>query len=322
MFKAVASYQSGFNSDSISDIFVHQNLATFSSTVPDIKLLSFPDLKFLGTLKGHSKFTTKMNFFNDGKLLMSCSEDGTSIIWDLTSMKIVSTLNAGIGELSSMDLIENKFALGGETDIIVGDLRKFTQPTHRIKDMHCDIVRQVNFIGNNLISASDDGCINQYDLSTTNEDDLLIDVLNIGNGIRKFGFCNDSIVHVLTQTHSLSLWNIKNNKEIISIDRNQLSCDYLFYSDFSMNQINLYGGFESGDFFLISLNEELKQKDSIKFMNGHSDYVECAWTNSNVFLSGADDGKLILWKQTKGDIQKESNLKEMKMKDISKFRPY
>ena len=51
-----------------------------------------------------------------------------------------------------------------------------------------------------------------------------------------------------------------------------------------------------------------------------SQKVGCVWTNSNVFLSGADDGKLILWgsKQQQNDLK----LKEVKMKEISKFKPY
>ena len=120
MYKPVAFFQSGFDSEAIYEIFVHNNMTTFAGSVPDIKILSFPDLKFLGTLKGHTKFTTKMKFFNDGKSLISCSEDGTAKIWDLTSMKLVASMTAGLGELSSLDIIDNSFALGGEQDIIVG----------------------------------------------------------------------------------------------------------------------------------------------------------------------------------------------------------
>jgi WD40 repeat protein len=119
MFKPSNTYQISFASDSIFETYVHDKLVTFSSSVPDIKILSFPDLKFLGTLKGHTKFTTDMKFSKDGKLLMSTSEDGTIKIWDLVSMKNVASMNAGIGEVFCVEIFDNLLSSGGEQDIIL-----------------------------------------------------------------------------------------------------------------------------------------------------------------------------------------------------------
>jgi hypothetical protein len=48
--------------------------------------------------------------------------------------------------------------------------------------------------------------------------------------------------------------------------------------------------------------------------------VTCVWTDSNVVLSGGDDGKLLLWSQKEQG--KDSSLKEMKSKEKTKFTPY
>jgi hypothetical protein len=48
--------------------------------------------------------------------------------------------------------------------------------------------------------------------------------------------------------------------------------------------------------------------------------VTCVWTDSNVVLSGGDDGKLLLWSQNEQG--KDSSLKEMKSKEKTKFSPY
>jgi hypothetical protein len=114
----------------------------------------------------------------------------------------------------------------------------------RIKDMHIDIVRQLKSTQQNILfSGSDDGCLNKYDL-TLPADDMLVEVLNVNNGIKKFNFVNENILHIMSHTHTASIWDVSKSIELSSIDRTDLSWDYLIDATFSNGSWNFFGGLQ------------------------------------------------------------------------------
>lgn len=77
----------------IYDIYVKNNIVTYASSSPDIKLLTLPTLNYKSTLKGHRGSVRQMCFSQDGQFVVSVSEDETVRLWDLRTNQNIATRN-------------------------------------------------------------------------------------------------------------------------------------------------------------------------------------------------------------------------------------
>jgi WD40 repeat protein len=291
-FSGAGLYQ--VKNESFYDIYVHGNILTYTSSSNDIEIISLPELKRIGVLKGHTDATKSIKFSEDGKSLLSCSNDGTVRLWDLQSMKQISSIKVSNEELFSLDSHNNYFAVSSESEIILGEIGKQLKIKKKLAEYHTDYICQVKFYGKFLLSGSDDGCVNMFDLTIDNDDDILIEVLNTEDGILKFGFLKNKYLYVLTHTHTLTIYDWQNNKKLLSVDRTAFKADYFVDVNFSGNNALLFTGTFDGNVCAYKLDDKL-QGECIAVLKGHEGHVKCAWTNGKCIITGGDEGKLILW---------------------------
>lgn len=184
-------------------------------------------------------------------------------------------------------------------NLIIRDFRKNLSVVKKIQDVHTDSISQIKFYGNILLSGSDDGCINKYNLGAKEDDDLLEEVLNTEDAVKKFGFFEKTkFVYTLSYTHTLSIWDWTTNKKLISVDRENFKSDVFIDVHFSSSNAFLFTGQFSGEFDLYKLNDSLKG-EKISNFKGHQGPVSSVWTNEKVILSGGEDGYLLLWETIK-----------------------
>lgn len=118
MFKSRQVYKA--KDDSLYGIHVFQNICGLSGSSKDIDIISLSELKLVGKLKGHSNFVKNLRFSDDGKNLLSCSDDGTVKLWDLASMKQIASQKISKEECFGLDFSSNFYGVSTESEIILG----------------------------------------------------------------------------------------------------------------------------------------------------------------------------------------------------------
>jgi uncharacterized protein YpmS len=72
-YEVITSYYHDLEKkDYIYKILIDNETLTYTSNSNQIKILSFPDLKFMGYLKGHTDEVTNIKFLNTNTLASLC----------------------------------------------------------------------------------------------------------------------------------------------------------------------------------------------------------------------------------------------------------
>lgn len=135
-----------------------------------IKLWDASNGTCLKTLTGHTTGVQCLNYFPDGKKLLSSSSDGTTRVWDC---------NSGANEVTLGNHADKCFfammnqdgrvvaSVGSDKLINIWDLRNTSKPAFT-NDESTDVIMSCDFSadGKYLLSSTMGGVINALDLST------------------------------------------------------------------------------------------------------------------------------------------------------------
>jgi WD40 repeat protein len=80
-----------------------------------IELLSFPDLRSVGTLSGYSSRVQSISFSSDGRMLSAASWGDSVKVWDVKSREVLMTLRGQFTQTFSVDFSPDgkRLAVGG-----------------------------------------------------------------------------------------------------------------------------------------------------------------------------------------------------------------
>lgn len=226
-------------------------------------------------------------------------------------------MGASADELLGLDVLDNRIAISGGTDFIVGDLRAHhvSRETYRhFSEFHTDRITQTMLYDRFVLTGGDDGCINVFDLSNvfgatspgvTEEDlldDALVQVFNAVDGVEEFGLFGDVAtqgqlyVYSNSQTHDLKLWSVKTGNEMCSsLNRRALmQADYLISTRYYQHNDTLctFAGTNNGEVLVCKVGivdskstfEPLLELNtqSDQYRKVHNGVVRSIWTSENV----------------------------------------
>ena len=135
-----------------------------------IKLWNAQTGQCLKTMEGHENGVWCLNYFPDGKKLLSASSDGTSRIWDINSGKLTGTLGGHTGRVFyAMPNADGTMttSVGSDRIINVWDMRNASKPLVQNKDS-TDVIMSCDFSsdGKHVISGTMGGVINGLSLES------------------------------------------------------------------------------------------------------------------------------------------------------------
>ncbi|XP_068150301.1 GATOR2 complex protein Wdr59 [Drosophila tropicalis] len=187
------------------------------------------------SLRGHTRTVTDIDWHGkDANLLVSCSIDTFSHIWDLREpRKPVVSLNAvcmsGATQVGFNRVSGNLLAAAHDGDLRIWDIRKGSCPTHYIT-AHLNRVHGINWSHRRetcLATASQDGTVKYFDVCNPRRAEKIITTLSpvwrarytpIGNGLVSI-----VVPHLGRGQNSLLLWS--NSKQTDPI------CSFVGHTD-------------------------------------------------------------------------------------------
>jgi len=244
-------------------------------------------------------------------------ETGRVVLYNYESDEVVGELNTPSSSSSSDEPVLFCVASNGtwiaagarEGEVYIWDIQ--TGKPFMVFDMHTDDVTSLQFHPGNpeiLFTASEDGLINQHNITTDDPEETLETAFNIEQPISRFGFFGPEgeFLYVLSNVETLSLWTIEDGERIsdFSNARADLSkaidapVDYLVDCVFepSSNRLFLVGGQNNGVMVLFHVNaDELQPVRGLA--NGHRGKVRdfsAIWSDG-FFLSAGEDSRLSAW---------------------------
>ena len=121
-------------------------------------------------MSGHSNGVWCLNYFQDGKRLLSASSDGTSMIWDINSGKATAQFGGHTGRVfHSQSNAEGSLVVSAGSDKIINvwDLRNVSRPALQNKQSE-DVVMSCDFTadGKYVLSGTMSGVINGLNLQS------------------------------------------------------------------------------------------------------------------------------------------------------------
>lgn len=172
-------------------------------------------------LTAHDADVGKIAFARDGKHLISSSEDGTIILWDVRTQKIVKRLKAGV-DIFAVSPQGNMLVASDEKQIYFLDL---TTNKKEILTMYPsveeDFIEDMKFNADGTLLATlthgvKGNKLEFWDMGTRSLKNVLTD-LRVGQIVNFFFVPNTSIVVIVGGTGVL-FWDIDGNKQLFKYD--------------------------------------------------------------------------------------------------------
>ncbi len=218
-------------------------------------------------------------------------------------------------------------------------------------DSHSDDITTTKFHPtdpNKLATGGTDSQINLFDIDKESEDEALATTLNAESQISSLEWCKDSpsaddynCLSVLTTNEDAFLWNFVNDSSpsktysrediTVAIKRYSTEWTYLASSHFSAKSKKLFvlagsSYTKSPCLRLLSVNKKkhLKPMSNLPLMNkAHKGKVRCSTmidkeSDEAVFVTGAEDGLVCLWKPGSGSSLTADSKSEHKAKTEKK----
>lgn len=264
--------------------------------------------------KAHEASINDMKVIEEN-LVTTCSTDGIKI-WDIRVGSCQNTLGNGKSNFLSLASQGHLLAggtelLGADAEVHVWDLRSPEQVVRSFVDSHHDDVTALEFhptMTNYLMSGSTDGYVNIYDMSKSDEDDALHQVINFGS-VHSCHFITESRISVLTHIETLLIHDLNdtNYDDLVGPkfdDRGDLRKqwpDNEYVVDVSPSGFVAYGANSSSKLFIIPFSptkEKFKDSKIITLDGAHGEEVVrdvIIKPNTTRCLTCGEDGKVKLW---------------------------
>lgn len=287
-----------------------------------INILDFESVKVFQTVKAFETCINAMSVINnyfDSQHLFTVASANSVKLFDVRSNKCVATIHDdNHAPILSIDSRHDMLACGTElkgTDakVHIYDIKKLDLPLRSFIDSHHDDVTDLKFHPsdqNLLLSGSTDGYVNVYDLSQTEEEYALHQVINFSS-IHSCGWLSSDRIWTLShiETFAVHQLNTKSDDQIepsplnFGDIRGPWNCDYV---------VDIYPGFIATG----KLQEEQSNIQIIPFKNENCDMQNTAVIpaahgteivrdvlipeqNTSILYSGGEDGNLCMWKSEK-----------------------
>ncbi|KAI5967766.1 hypothetical protein CANMA_002946 [Candida margitis] len=263
----------------------------------------------------HETSINDMKVINEN-LIATCSTDGIKV-WDIRTCSQEASLGNGKSNFLSLasqgdySLAGGTELLGADAEVHIWDLRNPAEVVKSFVDSHHDDVTALEFhptLNNYLMSGSTDGYVNIYDLSKSDEDDALHQVINFGS-VHSCHFVTEKRISVLTHIETLLFHDLNdtNYEELVSPkfddrgDLRQQWADNEYVIDVYPSGYAAYGANSSSNLFIIPFNpkkEKFKDSKTVNLPGGHGEEVVrdvIIKPNTTQCLTCGEDGKIKLW---------------------------
>ena len=249
-------------------------------------------------------------------LIYTCSQDATIKLIDLRSASIASFLKSPkckpLNCISQFEtyIISGSDVSAGESSVDLWDLRNGSL-IKSSSDLHTDDITSVDFCMSYnknysaysplFVTASVDGLVNVCSLDKFDEEGAEC-VLNFSTSIAKTSSANN-FSSVFSGTEEYSVFDLESGEILHKFGSiKNYSMDCLVKSCTISNELFLFTGSYSGDFYLNSIslqrNEE-KIVNLVMFCNGHLDCVRDVYLDNNdLIVSAGDDGCICFWRKS------------------------
>ncbi|CCH59418.1 hypothetical protein TBLA_0B05920 [Henningerozyma blattae CBS 6284] len=257
------------------------------------------------------------NNYNGGSLMVTATNESVKI-YDLKSNDCIKTItNEKNSPFLSLDSLHNMMACGTElsgvdAELYIYDIRSWDTPIRSFVDSHHDDITDIKFHPNDskvLMSGSTDGYTNIYDLTETEEEDSLHQVINYSS-IHSCGWLSSRRIFTLSHMETFAIHQLNDKSEVLKEPkpiefgdiRNDWGCNYV---------IDVYPGYiatgkteeSKGQLKISPFNNEkidLAEDNNIIIPQAHGDEViRDVFINpndpSNMYSCG-EDGNVKLWK--------------------------
>jgi len=269
-------------------------------------------------LKGHTDRINDLCFVPGQATLITVSDDGTAIIWDLRTSKPRVHIQPGedIRSVAAGNFQGQLACVLGMADGTIQFWTFATSPVRKLAlydESHTQSVTQLCFHPRRpevLLSAGEDGLLCAFDVRKRTEADALLSVANAESSIRRFGFFGPQYecAWCVTFTETLALWRLQGDcDEIANLGNIRetaaravgarvdflLECVY----DPPTRQLALLVGDHEGGLRLLGVTAE-GVTPLYAFPRGaraHASDVRCFALTPHGIVTGGDDGRLCIW---------------------------
>lgn len=261
------------------------------------------------------------NEFTNSDLFASASEDSVKI-FDVRTSSCVATLhNDKSAPFLSLDSRHDMLACGTElsgvdAELHIYDIKKLSEPLRSFVDSHHDDVTDIKFHPGDpgvLMSGSTDGYVNIYDLTNSDEEDALHQVINFAS-IHSCGWLAPKRIYTLSHMETFAIHELNDKSDDLREPkpvefgdvRQPWGCDYI---------VNVNPGFiaagrsqeTQGELKLIAFNnEKVDTTNVLTIPQAHGDEiirdVLIPDQTTDMLYSCGEDGCLNIWKSQTGSL--------------------
>lgn len=238
---------------------------------------------------------------------VTAAYDRSVKLWDARAPEAVQTFRFPVEPLATTTLFgDTLLAASQENAIHFIDIRQ-QQKVGIYDDCHTDTVTQLKrspVQDGMLASAADDCLICCYDVTTAQQQDAVISILNTECPIARIGFFGNSYegIYCLSGVETMNLWHYPSAQRINSFEniRNNdawpVSVDYLvdcIYTPES-DMLKLYAGAHDGQ--MVECEVSPADVRPVKTMSsGHRSTVRCVASSNRRVYTGGEDARVCIW---------------------------
>ncbi|AGO11568.1 AaceriADL218Cp [[Ashbya] aceris (nom. inval.)] len=269
-----------------------------------------------------------------GNVFATAADDGVKL-FDVRTGGCVATLadSKGVPALS-LDSRHGMLACGTELSGVDAEVHLFTlgewgRPLRTFVDSHHDDVTDVKFHPtdtNLLLSGSTDGYVNVYDLTESEEDEALHQVINFAS-IHSCGWLSPKRIWSLSHMETFAIHELNDKSDQATEPQPQLfgdvrgpwGCDYV---------VDIYPGFiatgttreNAGELRLLPLRGETVDANNATVLpQAHGDEVVrdvlVPASSPELLYSAGEDGNMVIWKSTLGPLNVPSDFWDYSKKE-------